>query len=124
MKLNEDFVPSTIDEAINYLFENLSEEDKDFIKCNPNEGCHFTVGMNLRNNWSLWEENTPIKNDFKKRFNLFGHGDDMSGIILKGLFNKVKGFPLNLEEEAEKYRQHWLKFGLDPETGKPWILEK
>ena len=27
MKLNEDFVPSTIDEAINYLFENLSEEE-------------------------------------------------------------------------------------------------
>ncbi len=120
MQLNEDFVPSTIDEAIDTIVKGLQPDEIDYIKKNTSSSVHFTIGMGLRNDWSLWEQDTPIQRDFKRRFRLFGHGDDLSGIILEGVWAKVRGKDIEktLEETAERFRKHWIKTGLNPETGK------
>jgi len=119
MNLNEDKVPTTINEAVEMLFNALSDSDREDVKKHPPEAVHFTLGMYLRNGWSLWERDMPLNRDFRERFKLFGHGDDVSGMILKSVWAKVCG--LNVEEiqkaEAEHYRQHWQRAGLDPETG-------
>lgn len=119
MQLNEDFVPSTIDEAIGAIVSGLQPDDIDYIKESKSGSVHFTTGMGLRNGWSLWEQDTPLQLDFKRRFRLFGHGDDMSGIILEGVWAKVRGENVNevLEKTAERFRKHWIKTGLNPETG-------
>ena len=96
MKLNEDNVPATLDDAINMLYDSLSESDKKYLLENGTAGCHFSGGMAIRNGWSLWENDTPFKKDIKKRFNLWGMADDCSGFILAGVEAKVKG--LNVSE--------------------------
>ena len=121
MNLNPDKVPSTIAEAIDELYNGLSEEDRKQIMILGDNDVHFTLGSHIRNNWSLWETSTPLVQDFISRFRLFGHGDDVSSIILCGVFARVKGF--NEENEIFKrlreIRLHWREYGMNSETGKP-----
>ena len=120
MKLNEDFVPATANEAITEIVDyGLSPEDLDFIRSNDSVTVHMSAGMSLRNSWSLWEKDTPLQKDFQKRFKLFGHADDISGIILEGVWAIVKGEDLEtvLKNKADSMRQHWLKHRVDPLTG-------
>jgi len=119
MKLNEDQVPATVDEAIEQLFAALTKEDKAQIGGLDSAAVHMTLGMYLRNNWSLWDRTTKLSQDFQTRFKLYGHGDDLSGMILQGLWARVQDRNVAhvLEQEAEKYRRHWLAHGLNPETG-------
>ncbi len=120
MKLSEDFVPSTVNEAVETLFKGLEKDDIDFIKKNDSAMVHFTFGMAMRNGWSFWQEDTPLQKDFKKRFKLFGHADDMSGLILDALWAMVRNEDPQqaMQNAAESFRKHWKKEGLDPKTGK------
>jgi hypothetical protein len=119
MKTKE-YIPETLDDAINYLYDNLKDRDIHFIRYNDPIATHHYGGMALRNNWGLWKKNTPLKKDIKARFNLFGHGDDCSGLIFEGLWTKVKGKDVNaaLTKAAKRYHTHWPKYGIDPVTGK------
>lgn len=114
------FTPKTLDEAIEHLYSTLTEEDKEFIRNNSHGTIHHFTGMALRNAWGLWKEGTPFKKDIKKRFNLFGHGDDCSGLIFEGVWAQVKGEDVNtvLTATAKRYTKHWKKYGVNPETGK------
>lgn len=121
MNLKDKPIPKTIDEAIETLFSSLDEDDIVYIKDekNSSSSIHFTLGMALRNYWHLWAEESPIKDDFKKRFNLFGDADDMSGMILEALWVKVRGGDVvkSLEESANSFNAHWMKCNIDPFTG-------
>jgi len=114
------YIPETLDDAINHLYENLTDRDIHFIKYNESYSIHHSGGMSLRNNWGLWQKNTPFKKDIKSRFNLFGHADDCSGLIFAGLWAKVKNKDVNdaLNKEAKRYHKHWPKYGIYPATGK------
>lgn len=121
MNLKDKPIPKTIDEAIETLFTSIDEEDIAYIKDpkNTSGSIHFSLGMALRNYWHLWAEESPIKDDFKKRFNLFGHADDMSGMILEALWVKVRGGDVqkSIEESADHFNAHWMKCNVDPFTG-------
>ncbi len=112
-------IPATIDEAVDLLFNNLYEEDIEFIKTNDRYCVHHGIGRDIRNQWKLWEESSPLVKDFKNKYNLFGHADDVSGIILMGLWAKVLG--LDIQEEINKqimaYKKHWEHCSVDLETG-------
>lgn len=118
MKLT-DFTPKTLNEAIDHLYSNLTDKDKDFIRNNTHASIHHFGGMSMRNGWNLWEKGTPFKKDIMERFNLFGHGDDCSGLIFEGVWTKVNGGDVDvaLNATAERYRKHWTKYGVDPLTG-------
>jgi hypothetical protein len=113
------FKPQTLDEAITHVVEGLAPADRTFIQNHSASEVHFTAGMVMRNDFGLWEQDTPFKADIKKRFNLFGHGDDCSGLILAGVWATVHGEDVNkaLATEAEYYRKHWTQCGVNPETG-------
>lgn len=116
----KDFTPKSVNEAIDYLYNNITEEERKFILSEKNHGLiHHGAGTALRNGWGLWEKDTPFKKDVKERFNLFGHGDDCSGLIFEGLWAKVKGKDVDeaLNKAATRYYNHWKKCGLNPETG-------
>jgi len=119
MKFNEDKVPATVDEAIEQLHTALTKEDKAQIGALDSSAVHMTLGMYLRNNWSLWDRSTRLSQDFQTRFKLYGHSDDLSGMILQGLWAAVREQNVAhvLEQAAESYRRHWLAHGLNPETG-------
>jgi hypothetical protein len=54
---------------------------------------HFGPGMSIRNNWALWERNSPIKLDAIEKYKL-GHADDISGLIFEWAFVKIRNKPL------------------------------
>jgi len=119
MKINQDSVPSTLNEAINSIVDTLDQKDKDFIKQNEPSSVHFTIGMYLRNNWDLWEKDSPLVLDVKQRFGLWGHGDDVSGLILEGVWAKVNGIDVDkiLVQRSLQCKHHWEKAGVNWKTG-------
>lgn len=115
-KLNK--IPLTIEEAIEILYAAINQEELEEIKKSTPEKYHHTVGRYLRNSWSFWED-SPLRRDFIKRFKLFGHGDDLSGAVLKGLYAKCLGEDIGraIQKQVDIEREHWSRWGLSPETG-------
>ena len=111
-------IPLTLNDAINVLYSSLKPNDIEFIKNNDHSAIHFTGGMQLRNDWGLWDKNSSINKDIQQRFGL-SHGDDCSGLIFTGLWAKVQGVDLDdaLNNCAEKYKEHWRSYNTDPLTG-------
>lgn len=108
MKLNPDLVPINLEEAIKTLKEGLVEEDLTEIK-KPNfdAACvHFTAGMALRNEWSLWDKDTILVKWFKENYGI-DHADDISGLILDCLTRDIQGKPRRDKELAKRYIDHW-----------------
>lgn len=125
MKTKKDLSPKTLDEAINRIVDNLSKEEIKVIKKQSSALFHFTSGMNIRNNWSLWEKDTPIKKDIAARFGL-SHADDCSGLIFAGVWAKIR--ELNSEKKlaktAKEYKDHWIRNGVDPLTQEMFDSDK
>jgi hypothetical protein len=111
-------IPKSLNEAINLIHESLTDEQIDFIANNPPHSIHHTFGRLIRNDWGLWESG-PLVQEVKTRFKLFGHGDDVSSLILNGVWAMTLNDNVEeaLNRTAEKIRQHWIACGLDPETG-------
>ena len=111
MKMNEDRVPSTLDEALDMLESAVDPKEIEFIKASDPEDLagqvHFQFGMYLRNNWSLWEKDTPLVNWFKNIG--ITHADDMSSIINVSFCRRVRDEELRLAEQVEIYQKHWIK---------------
>lgn len=96
MNENND-IPATIEEAVNRLLSDLSIESKQQIKeSNKDEliNFHFGLGMTIRNQFKLWEENSDLLNDCKKiSGGQFVMVDDASEIIIKALWERLQEFP-------------------------------
>ena len=108
MKLNPDMVPINLDEALKTLKEGLTPEDITEIK-NPifdAPRVHFTVGMMLRNEWSLWDKDSILVRWFKENYGI-DFADDLSGLILDCLVRDIQGLPRRDKELAKRYIQHW-----------------
>ena len=116
MSINPDKVPSNLNEAVELICGSLSEEDRAFIlAADDSSSVHFTVGMCLRNNWSLWEKDTPIHNWFRKELGIC-FADDISGTILASVWHKVRGLPFEAKDHVKFYHEHWRRHGIDPVT--------
>lgn len=111
MNINQDFVPGTITQAVDHIIESLTEEDKNFIKENPPERIHFVTGMAIRNAWSLWETDTPIKRNAINTYKI-AHADDISGLIFAWVWAKINQQPFDPQEYCQRYHDHWAKMGI------------
>jgi hypothetical protein len=116
-------IPESLDDAIDTLYSDLSAKDVKFIEENDHSTIHFFGGMQMRNNWHLWDKKSPINKDIQRRFKL-AHGDDCSGLIFTGLWAKVRGEDVTkeLKKCAARYTKHWRKSGVDPMTGKKIVV--
>jgi hypothetical protein len=97
-------IPESLDDAVTVLYNFLTDEAKDQIrKKMPN--VHFGSGMQVRNNWGLWQGSV-----LAKWFNERGifHADDMSGLIFTALEKKVREENFNFDEEAKVYWRYWV----------------
>lgn len=114
-----DAVPATFDAAVAALVAGISDEDKRDIIGGASFS-HFGAGLYLRNAWSLWETGTPFDLDFRARFGL-SHGDDKSGLLLAAVQATIRGDDVDavLKQEVDRYRNHWLSYGVDPLTMSP-----
>lgn len=80
-------IPSTIEEAIALLDEELTDEDKQYILKNGALSVHHSLGMWIRNNWGLWE-NSELKDYYIKQG--ITHPDDMSNRIIQDFIKYLK----------------------------------
>ncbi len=67
---------------------------------------HHTLGQLMRNHWGLWSQDSPLYKNLAVGF-LLSHADDMSGLILTGVYRHHHDIGLNLEQEAAKYLRYW-----------------
>ena len=108
MDIKLDTAPSTIEEAVDMLVEALSSEDKEMIINDVNFDYHFSSGRKIRNNWRLWDKNSPIKLDAIKTYKI-AHGDDLSGLIFEWAFNKVKNKTFDPIKYCNIFHEHWRR---------------
>lgn len=112
-----DWVPCSIEEAINYLAIKL----KDYIhQINDPSELHFNLGMQIRNDWELWDIKSCICRNYEKRFQIFPHADDISNLIIEAAIAKAKKETYNWNETINRYRKHWTEQGVDPDTGEEY----
>lgn len=113
MNINKDIVPSNLEQALDILYSSLNTDEIALLQT-VTPSWHFGTGLWLRNNWSLWEKDTPIVLWFKERGIV--HADDMSAIILDALLAKVRDTDFDIDQQVRKYRQYWEGLGLNPDT--------
>jgi hypothetical protein len=106
--------PKTIYEAADALYNSLEPDDYNFIVANGTIGLHHGLGTQIRNEWGLWH-NSDLAIEIKNLYGL-GHADDMSGLILEALRQRCAGEPIELDDDAAKYKQHWISYNIDPLT--------
>lgn len=122
-KLNPDKIPRNLDEAVEMVKEVLTEADIASIKngLSPID-VHFTTGMNIRNDWSLWDKGNPLVKGFWERYGI-DHADDISGIILDCVWRDILGEPRRDRQIAKENKKYWETLKEAEETGTSIIME-
>ena len=120
MKIDQDLVPPTIKSAVDRLITSLDEADRNFIRFTNNPcAIHYDAGRSIRNDWSLWSNDTPLKRDAATTYGI-AHADDISGLIWAWVWAIVRSEYFDPEKHCEQYHKHWAKFGLDPLVAGGW----
>lgn len=110
MNIDPDKVPATIEESVKTLVASLSEEDVKYIKTLENHySCHFSAGMAIRNNWSLWSPDSPLKRDAVDKYKI-AHADDISGLMFAWVWALVREEPFDPLKHVEVYHTHWKNY--------------
>ena len=110
MTINQDKVPINLEDAVKTLRDGLDEKDVLTMKqpeFSPSQ-LHFSLGMLLRNEWSMWHKDTILVVWFKENYGI-DHADDISGLILECLWNDLNGRPRTDKEFAKRCIAHWKK---------------
>ena len=106
MKLDQDKVPSTIRAAVQMLVDSLSKAELEVVRATDASEHHFPGGQVLRNGWSLWEADSPLKHDAVDTYKI-AHADDISGLILAWAFALARNEPFDPQEHCLIYHEHW-----------------
>lgn len=80
-------IPKTKQEAVKLLKEGLDKDRLNYIKKLNKENLislHFSLGMAIRNNFKLWEENSELLLSLGG-----GHPDDVSMEIINALWEDL-----------------------------------
>lgn len=106
---------NSLNGIVDYILSKMDEDAIKWIKGHERveqftAEAHFFLGRNIRNSLGLWQPESHLYNFFKDTYGL-KHADDMSGIILKKLYNTVHGFKSDdwIETEIASYKTHWNK---------------
>ena len=86
--MEDNYIPKNLEEAIEYLNNELSQEDKDYLIKNGAISVHHSLGLWIRNNWNLWNGESEIKENLYKLG--YTHPDDMSNYIIKEFIKYLK----------------------------------
>lgn len=112
-------IPDSYDSAIDALVAALDTEERAHILARKDEGAshHMFLGMAIRNAW-VHPEGSPLTAYFVQSYGL-GCPDDISTMLLRGLWAKVRGDAYDERErrnDARHYQEFWARQGVDPIT--------
>lgn len=116
--IDRDSVPSTVESAAHQLAESLTDEDRERIRSGE-ETDHFGTGLSVRNDWSLWEPDSPLKRDAVATYGI-ANADDISGLIRAWANAMVRGFEFDPAAHCQTYRNHRARYETDPLTAGGW----
>jgi hypothetical protein len=116
-------IPTNLEEAVAELHAVFNTKEKmefaNFSALDPGLSLHLTGGMAMRNNWRMWEPDTPLSSWFRKQG--IWHPDDMSAIIYRAFWcslgkyrsprRNLKEMPFDLETEKLYYIKYWKDMG-------------
>lgn len=110
--INPDVVPSTIEAAVQAIVAGTDEAEKEYIRkiASSASAAHHGLGRALRNGWSLWQDDSPLKRDAVKTYGI-AHADDISGLILSWAVAIIRGDEFDPQAECQRYHEHWKKYG-------------
>jgi hypothetical protein len=125
-------IPETMEDAIDVMLIELAETARMQIKngdFSSPAALHHGYGTALRNDFGLWDAKSPLTQHFRTRFGL-GHADDISDLLIEGMFAKIKGDVFDPEPLVERKKAQWAALKVDamdqhpvntpaPERGKP-----
>ncbi len=86
--------PKTVDEAVERLMAEISEEDKKTLMNTPERELiqyHFGLGMYIRNEFGLWQGNTDLLESCCGG-GYYQEPDEASSVIIKALWERLKTF--------------------------------
>jgi hypothetical protein len=95
-------IPDALEEALEWLQELPGLEE--FKRLGPDR-YHHGIGRTIRNEWGFWKKEGPLYNSLVELG--LEHPDDMSGLILQTLHNKLLGKPLNVKGQVAEYNKYW-----------------
>lgn len=106
--------PATFLEAVDRfktIIENFEPDDRNFLLGVENAPTftsyiHHGVGRWIRNNWNLWEQDSPLLNVIFKEFGI-RHADDVSSLIAMCAWQKMKGEEITPVEWAKGFKEYW-----------------
>ena len=113
MNPNIDVVPSTLDQAVEILYEGLSETDRQFIMARRPSEARETLGSAIRNSWSMGDPTMPLATWFRRALGV-SRAHDTSDLVLRGLWAKVRGEPFELQTLVDDIKLYWTRLGEDP----------
>jgi len=106
MNLNQDVVPSNLEEAIKLLQEALDPKEISVIKKMTSTSLHMSIGQYIRNEWSLWDKDTKLVAWFYEKYKV-NHADDISAIIIESMVADLNNKPRRDKELAKEFIEHW-----------------
>ena len=110
------YIPKNIVAALTILDQIVDESDKKhFMEIEEDDmsGLHHTGGRFIRNNWGLWDEESPLHKWFKETHGIW-HADDMSGIILTSYWRRLHDIDIDVESQAKFYLDYWKEQDNNP----------
>jgi hypothetical protein len=107
----QDSVPSTLERAVEIIAASLDGQERTAIRELDDDGMlQFGYGRFIRNSWSLWETDSPLKREAVASYRI-AHADDISQLILAWVFAKVRDQQFDPVAYCQRFHDHWEKFG-------------
>ncbi len=110
--IDPDSVPSSFEAAAKLLANAMTKSDND----------HFGIGLSVRNQWSLWELDSPLKRDAATRYGI-AHTDDISGLILAWAKAMAADGSFSPIEHCKRYHEYWGQLGTTSLEAGGWGLD-
>lgn len=106
LQLDPDSVPSTIEAAARALAAAMPPR-----LAEAKSALGFFGAMGLRNDWSLWQRDTPLWRDAVNTYKI-AHGDDISSLIMSWAQAIAKGERFDPQEKCKVFHDHWAVQGM------------
>lgn len=99
----ESSLPLTVEQAVEEIISDMSEEDKEKVKDTPFSDLilyHHGWGTGIRNSFGLWRGNTELLKSACSSESC--HPDDASMEIIYGVWNRLNGNPIRFKPDPEE----------------------
>jgi len=102
-----DRTPTTVEEAADMVVAGCDDATRKALADGGWDDEHRGLGWLLRNGWSMWSLDTPLKRDAAETYSI-AHADDMSSLIIRWAAARIcKDDGFDPVRYASRFHEHW-----------------